>query len=371
MFDLAEATNRWGRVRRLMEECDLDALIAVDVSRDEILRGNQRWLTGYIPIGGPAAALLGRDGSIELISDRIGEAVTEYFKSRQLPIEPVTGFSASLVAERVGRRAPRRLGIAEPEAVSMKVFAALAALTPSPQFIDVSAEMEGMRLRKSPSELALIRKSCEIADNVWGQASYIMRIGRRNCDVIADVEQLMRAQGAESGFNLLLPLPFRGRQMQSLGNTAQIRPDTRYVLEVSPRFLGYYAQLTIPVTSYAKDERALLAYDALVQAKEAAQPMMVPGADLSQIALLIEKNLANGGYKMASRSLGHFCGMALEEPRHDPTKSFRLEEGMTLIFHPVLADLEMHSLMRADTYVITEAGAKRLTGYDGGVLTIA
>ena len=44
---------------------------------------------------------------------------------------------------------------------------------------------------------------------------------------------------------------------------------------------------------------------------------------------------------------------------------------MTLIFHPVLADPELHSLMRADTYVITASGAERLTRYTGGMLTIA
>ena len=44
---------------------------------------------------------------------------------------------------------------------------------------------------------------------------------------------------------------------------------------------------------------------------------------------------------------------------------------MTLIFHPVLADAELHSLMRADTYVIDETGAQRLTRYEGGMLTFA
>jgi hypothetical protein len=43
---------------------------------------------------------------------------------------------------------------------------------------------------------------------------------------------------------------------------------------------------------------------------------------------------------------------------------------MTLIFHPVLADPEYHSLMRADTYLITSSGAERLNRYDGGMLSI-
>ena len=116
MLDLEEAATRLARVRGVMAALDLDLLLAVDLSRDEILRGNQRWLTGYIPIGGPAAALLGRDGPIELISDRIGKPVTEYYRSQAIPIEPVSGFSPGLLAERVLRRSPRRLGIMEPDA---------------------------------------------------------------------------------------------------------------------------------------------------------------------------------------------------------------------------------------------------------------
>ena len=105
------------------------------------------------------------------------------------------------------------------------------------------------------------------------------------------------------------------------------------------------------------------AYADVVAAKEMAQPLMVPGADLSAVAVEIETFLKERGRMMASRSLGHFCGMALEEPRHDPSRPFLLAEGMTLIFHPVLAHPAYMSLMRADTYVIGAAGAERLNDY--------
>ena len=354
-----------------MVALDLDLLLAVDLSRDEILRGNQRWLTGYIPIGGPAAALLGRDGPVELISDRIGKPVADYIKTHALPIEPVSGFSPQLLAERVARRSPRRIGVAEPDAMPMTVSAALSALVRAPYLVDVSGEVERLRLRKSQNELALIRKSSAIADSVWRHVPDIFKVGRRNNEVIADVEHLMRLEGAEGGFNLLLPLPFLGRQMQSLANTDPIAADSRYLLEISPRYRGYYAQLTIPVTTRADDVRALSAYADIVEVKEATQPLMRPGANLSEVAASVEKLLATRGHTLASRSLGHFCGMALEEPRHDPSKQFVLEEGMTFIFHPVLADPELHSLMRADTYVITGIGAERLTRYEGGMLTVA
>ena len=369
MFDVSEATARWARVSQMMQSNDLDLVLATDLSRDEILLGHARWLTGYIAIGGPAAALLHRDGRIELISERIGRMVPEYYKAHSLSIEPVEGFSPALLAERITRHRPRRLGIAEPETFSSAIAASLAGHSPRPDLVDVSVQFEQLRLRKSPYEISCIRKSCAIADAVWEQVPDVFRSGRPKYEIMADIEHLVRLQGAEGGFHLILPLPFVGRPMQSLASKERIEANARYLLEISPRYDGYYSQLTVPVTTHPSDDAALRAYDDLVAAKQAALPLMTPGADLSEVAKVIASFLAERGRAMTSLSLGHFCGMALEEPRHDPKRPFLLQEGMTLIFHPVLADPEFRSLMRADTYLITQTGAERLNRYDGDILT--
>ncbi len=371
MFDLAEATARWARVRKMMSDHDLDIVLAIDLSRDEILLGNQRWLTGFIPIGGPAAALLHRDGYIELISERIGKPVSAHYKDHGFPIELVEGFSSSIIAERVSHHGPRRLGIAEMETLPLSIASILTERFPALELIDASMDFERLRLRKSTYEIDLVRKSCAIADAVWEHVPEVFKVGRRNFEIIADIDHLVRLEGAESGFHLVLPVPFLGRPMQSLANHDRIEANARYLMEISPRYDGYYSQLTIPVTSHSDDKVVLRAYDDLVEAKQAAQPHMRPGVDLLEIAKIIEEFLARRNRSMTSLSLGHFCGMALEEPRHDPKHQFILEEGMTLIFHPILANPDFRSLMRADTYLITETGAERLNRYDGGMLTIS
>jgi len=371
MLDLDEAGSRWARARAMMRARDLDVLIAIDVSRDEILLGHQRWLTGYVPIGGPAAVLLFRDGAVELVSERIGKPVAEHCRAQGLPIDLVNGFSPCLIAERVARHGALRVGVAEPAAFAWEVAAALSACTPAPALVDASAEMLGLRLRKSPGELEWVRRSCAIADAVWAEVPALFRLGRRHAEIVADVDHLARLHGAESGFHLLLPLPFLGRSTRVLADADRVVPDTRYLLEVSPRLQGYYSQLTIPVTTRVNDVAALRAYEDVVAAKLAAQPRMVPGADLSEVARFVAAFLAERGRTMVSLSLGHFCGLALEEPRHDPRQPFLLEAGMTLIFHPVLSDPAWHSLMRADTYLITTNGAERLNRHEGGMLAVA
>jgi Xaa-Pro aminopeptidase len=315
VLELAEATARWDRVRQMMTALDLDILVAVDLTRDEILLGHQRWLTGYIPIGGPAAVLFDRDGLVELISARIGKPVTEFYRAQGLPIELVNDFSPSLLAERIARRRPRRVGIAQAESFPYSTAAALSDGGKGPELVDVCADMLRLRLRKSACELDLIRKGCAIADAVWERVPEFFRVGRRNYEIVADVDHLVRLAGAEGGFNLCFPLPFLGRAMLSLGNPDRIEAGGRYLLEISPRYRGYYSQLTIPVTARPNDEVALRAYDDVIASKVMAQPLMRPGADLSQIALTISAFLAERGRAMSSLSLGHFCG-ATTPPCH-------------------------------------------------------
>ena len=255
--------------------------------------------------------------------------------------------------------------------MSAALWVALGALPSAPEIVDVSAEFTQLRLVKSTAEQAAIRRSCAIADHVWSQVPEFFRVGRKVYEVLADVDHRIKLAGGESGFYLLARLPILGLSMQAMADPEVIEPGTRYMLEISPRYQGYYSQLTAPVVTQAGDDAIARAYADIVAAKAFAQPMMVPGADLTAIAGEVDAFLSARGHRMASRSLGHFCGMALEEPRHDPSQPFILARGMTLIFHPVLASPDMMSLMRADTYLITDGGAERLNAYSTDMLALA
>lgn len=363
MWTRIETIARVEQLRAIMDEFDLDLLVAADWSRDEIMAATVRWVSGYIAVGGPAAILIPRHGEVELLSERIGRPAAAFYADGQFPLELVSGFGAELVAERVARHGPKRIGLAEPEGFPWTFAMAIEATCPGVSFVEVTSAVQAVRLRKSPLEQQMIRTSCEIADAIGGQIPHLLRVGRSNRDVVADIDHAARLAGAESGFHLVLRMPFRGRPLQFTANPDLIEPETRYLVEISPRYEGYYSQLTLPVTTGDHDPTLERGHTDVVDAKQMAEALLKPGADLSKVAVQVEDFLRDRGHTMTSRSLGHFCGMALEEPRHDPTSPFLLAEGMTLIFHPVLADPDCYSLMRADTYLITASGAQRLNAY--------
>lgn len=370
MLDLTDLSVRWQRVAAMMAARDLDVVIAIDTSRDEILLSSQRWLTGFTPLGGPAAALVFSDGRVELLSAWLGRVAPAFYAGTGLPIETVAGYSPALFAERIARVCAKRVGYVDDGSFPASIAAAVHAIAAPPEVIDVTADFIALRLRKSDAEIAAIRKSCAIADKVWSHVADIVKPGRRHYEVIADIDHLARLEGAEGGFYLFGKLPFLGMPMRVLADPEEVVVDARYLVEVSPRFDGYYSQLTSPVSTIPGDTLAQSAFADVVAAKAMAQPLMVPGADLSTIAVEVEDFLTARGHRMASPSLGHFCGMALEEPRHDATKPFILEAGMTFIFHPVLFSPELASFMRADTYLITANGAERLNQHPNAMLEV-
>jgi Xaa-Pro aminopeptidase len=137
-----------------------------------------------------------------------------------------------------------------------------------------------------------------------------------------------------------------------------INEDSVYMVEVSPRFLGYYGQQTGLVSTGTIPTEMRNAYDAANRARDKGLAIAKPGADLIDIGQAIEAQLHADGYESATPSFGHAVGLELED-LHIDGSSLILEEGMTFIFHPLLKGHP--AVMRADTYLITGSGAERLT----------
>ena len=199
MIDLQETAARRARVTQLMDQHDLDVLVVIDLSRDEVMGGHQRWLTGFVPFGSPAAALLYRDGSTDLLAQWLGPPQTEFYAGSEPPVTMVRGFSFPTMAERIGQRGAKRVGYVEAATFPYALQAALSALTPAPEIVDFCQVFDRLRLVKSPVELAAIRRSCAISDKVWGQAQDIFRVGRKIYEIVADVDHIIQREVGEGG----------------------------------------------------------------------------------------------------------------------------------------------------------------------------
>ena len=273
------------------------------------------------------------------------------------------------IANRLTARQVRRVGILGAEYFPAGWRDLILEAIPDVEIVDLWDDFHHLRLIKSASEQQLIREACRISDAAWEAMADIVRVGRKRYEVLADIEHVLRLNGCEDSFNLCMSLPMMQERMDRNPYSAlPIEADSVYLIEVSPRYLGYFGQQTGLVATGPIPEQMQRAYDAANRARDIGLELAKPGNDLAQMGIAIANSLKGDGFEPASPSVGHAVGLELED-WHINGSSLILEEGMTFIFHPMVAGHP--AVMRADTYLINELGPERLTSGETKPLVIS
>lgn len=370
----AERERRWNAIGDLMREADVGAVVGNGDLGDE--NANQRYLSAFRSVFDDIAPILFEDGESAMVISNPGVlmfakqlswmdnifvgAETKPWLIGDTVDTPVVA-SATVgaeVADQLRQRGVDRVGLADGAHFPAAWRDAIALAIPDCTFVDLGPGIDRLRLVKSAEEIDNIRTSCQISDDIWAEMSDIIKVGRRECEVMADFEYRLRSAGAEASYNMFFQLPMFATPHESMPSTKVIEAGSTYLVEVSPRFAGYYGQQTGLVTLGTMDPAARDALEAINRARAAGVELMKPGNDITEVAAAVDKQLAAEGYKLASPLIGHFVGLQLEEPRAG-AKPLTLEAGMVFICHPFAEGWPAY--MRADTFLITEDGAERLT----------
>lgn len=370
MTQEAERDRRWAKARAVLHRHDVDVAIAFSDYGDQASLA--RYLTNFRSSYDYQAVLLHRDDGCDLVLTHAGGipiarqiswatqvlpmAVPETQVGRNSGTGPSVG---GQIANQLAARNVRRVGVLGMEYFPSGWRDLIAEAIPGVEFVDVWDDFHQIRMVKSPAEQELVREACRISDAAWAEMADIVRVGRKRYEVLADIEHILRRNGCEDSFNLCMSLPMLQEKLDRNPYSAlPIEEDSVYLIEVSPRYLGYFGQQTGLVATGAIPEPMRRAYDAVNRARDAGLALVRPGVDLAQMGHAIEQSLRADGFDPASPSFGHAVGLELED-WHINSSSLILEEGMTFIFHPMAAGHP--AVMRADTYLITAQGAERLT----------
>ncbi len=379
----AERERRWKTLSSLMRTRELGVVIGHSDQGD--LVGYQRYLSSYRSFFGDVASMVFADGQGAMVVSN--PAVVGYAKSLSWMSDVTVGAlskawlvgdtveapvaAASSIGDELGQRLRQRgitrVGLADGERFPSGWRDAIAAAVPGCTFVDVREDIDRLRLVKSAEEIACIRTSCEISDRIWDRMPQIVRPGRRECEVMAEFEGLIRAEGAEETYNMCFPLPMFVHPVVSSPSMRMIEAGDALTVEISPRWRGYFGQQTGLVSLGRLNGEMRDAYAAIDRAREAGLRVMRPGADLTEVTAAVGVQFKADGYELASPLIGHFVGLELEEPRAG-AKPQTLEAGMVFIFHPFATGWP--ALMRADTFLITDAGVERMTTRSTAALEI-
>ncbi len=351
-----ERDRRHKAIRKMMEEKDLSILV---VASNAMWTGHVRYLSNYPPHFGYSYVVFPREGEPTIfvfsgIQERV--AAGRWIRDARQS----SNYSADIVSRiKELDYNGKRIGLVGVENISFTIYEYLKKELPSVTFVNANKEIFDLRMVKSAEEQALARECARITDGLYKRIKEVAKVGMSEFDIYAEMDYFMRKQGVETAFNLIgtgtYPVaPFlapSGRVLQK---------GESLIVELTPRFEGYYTQLTV-VTPLAEPTPKMKEFlDVGVAAQQKGVAMLKPGNKASDVANVMKEYIEKAGFAYPYRG-GHSMGHDLDEPPAIvPQDGTVLRPGMTIVVHPCVMDRNGDGVFIGDTYLVTETGNEPL-----------
>jgi len=230
---------------------------------------------------------------------------------------------------------------------------------PGRKFVDVTEEIDQIKVIKSAEEIELIKGTAALQDVAMEHVRKSLRPGRRTFEMLAEAQYSCVMQGSERQLILVnsgppgMPVPFVFRRFQ---NRMMKEGDQFSILIEVNGPGGFYTELG-RVFSLGKPSQALQdAYGVAREAQEVTLKLLKPGASPRDISDANNDFFEKRGYLPEKRLYAHGQGYDLvERPliRHD--EPMRIQAGMNLTIHPGATNSTVWATV-CDNYLVTQTG---------------
>lgn len=192
-----------------------------------------------------------------------------------------------------------------------------------------SGLVAGLRMRKDPAELAVIRRAAIVADEVMAAAARLLKPGVREFEVAAEIEYQMKKRGASgTAFETIVAFGERSALPHARATAKRLRKNELVVLDLGAILAHYCSDITRTYYVGRASSRVRGWYYAVLEAQQAAIAAVKDGASCAEVDAAARNVLA--GYKLDRyfvHSTGHGLGLEVHE---DP----RLARGQTRVLEP-------------------------------------
>lgn len=209
--------------------------------------------------------------------------------------------------------------------------------------VNIYSKLADMRAVKSPYEIEIMKKVCDITARAHVEAMKAIKPGMREYEIEALVEYHYARQGCEFyGYPSICGSGPNSTILHYQSNRRLMKDGDIYCMDSAGEYHNYTADVTrsFPVNGkFTKEQREI--YEVVYAAQEAGINACKPGASYSEISNLISNKLAEGLLKLGiikdKKDLGkyymHGFGHGLGLDVHDPLP-MTLGENMCLTVEP-------------------------------------
>lgn len=371
-----EYPQRWCSVQRMMEEWNLDLVLAYADDHATFGPAHARWLADFPVHFEPVCVLIPREGNPVMLvgpeSDQyalLASRMTDVRVLREFthpdedyPYSKIQSLSEILHETVHDLRSVRSVGVAGQGLMGGEVLSAFRQVLDA-QWIDIENAMCDLRAVKSPSEIDVIRYAYEIAEKGLEAGVQAIRAGVTEREVAAEAEAAMRHAGAEgTGIDTIVASGPNSRPILARSTFRRIEADDLVLLTAAPRYEGYHGAIGRPVLVGNPGREIRRALEVAIAAQGACFRALRPGIEGRDVE-------AAGRQIVEAAGLGsHFVYSGLhsvgviefEPPIFGPSSDARLGRNMVVSVDIPLFNAPWGGLRVEDGFLITESGAERL-----------
>jgi Xaa-Pro dipeptidase len=331
-----------------------------------VLYGNA-WQGDYLRYGsdfgileGHGIALISASGDVELFLDSATDAERAELEVPGIKISFTPNIVAT-VGTRLDRVANSRI------AAAPRKFLPRWLMDPSRsfQFEDATAIVDKLLMHKGAGEVAAVRLAAQIADEAYAEFIRAVRPGRRQFEIVADIEAHLRRRGCPDNFMII---GSGGKDVFGMAPPSErrIASGDLVTTELTPAVQGYFAQICRTLVVGKATEAQRRAFAVYVEAMEAGIAAVRPGvraADVAKAENDVFRKHGLGEYTTSqwTRVRGHGMGMFADSKPHileDVETVFT--PGMTLIVHPNTYHPDAGYIVLGDAVLVTDNGVEVL-----------
>ncbi|GMQ94389.1 MAG: Xaa-Pro peptidase family protein [Acidimicrobiia bacterium] len=238
----------------------------------------------------------------------------------------------------------------------------LQDINPGRLFTKASELMTGLRITKSPSEIARLRAAAATVDGVVDQLESIQFSGRTERDVAREVTERTNADGHETMEFWIVASGPNGASPHHESGDRVIGQGDAVVVDFGGHQNGYASDTTrmfvVGEAPYGFDD----AYEVLHAAQVAAVDFVRPGVTAESVDAVARDIITEAGYgDLFIHRTGHGIGMDTHEhPFLVEGNDQIIEEGMTFSIEPGIYAPGEWGMRIEDIVAVTADGVERL-----------
>jgi Xaa-Pro dipeptidase len=355
-------TDRYAPLREIARTLGVDAVALVPGSNFTRIMGHaflsfERPLLVVVPVEGPPAAIV---PNLELASwDEVG------FEGETFDWRDQTGHAPAFAA--LAAHMPLRSLAVEGQVMRVFVHHALVQAMPGLRVVDAEREISGLRLCKTPDEIAALEQAIRISEAALEDVLQDLKAGQSEKDVERRLVQAMFGHGAEAlAFTPIVAAGANSAQPHASARADYaIRPGDALLFDFGAVYGGLTADITRTVfVGHAPDE-AQQVYATVLAANRKGHEVAGPGVSAHDVDDAVTGVLEASPFAEYIRTkTGHGLGREVHEAPYIMRGNHQLlQPGMVFTDEPGLYLLGRVGVRIEDDILITGDGCRSLTTF--------